>query len=65
MIPTLIPEMRSPRAFSLKGYRGNHDTIGTIPRRRFLTLGPDDLNDRQTAEKDGLGKEYIKWEEEL
>lgn len=63
MIPTLIPEMKSPRAFSLKGYRGSHDTIGTVPSRRFFTWGPDNLDEGQTAEEDGWGKEYrwVRW----
>lgn len=44
MIPTLIPETRSPRAFSLIEYRGSHDTTGKLPSRQLFTLGPEHLS---------------------
>lgn len=55
MIPTLIPEMRSPRAFSLKGYRGNHEMIGRVPSRRFFALGPENLSDKQRVKTEAQG----------
>ena len=43
MIPTLRPEIRSPSAFSLREYRGSHDTTGTLVSRHSFTLGPEHL----------------------
>lgn len=43
MIPTLIPEIISPRAFSLIGYRGSHDNRGTLLSRHSFNRGPEHL----------------------
>lgn len=43
MIPTLIPDIKSPIAFFLSEYCGNHDKRGAIDRKQLFSLGPEHL----------------------
>ncbi len=47
MIPTLIPDIRSPRAFSRNGYRGSQVRRGTNDRKQLLNLGPVHLMNKE------------------
>lgn len=57
MIPTLIPEIRSPRAFSLREYRGSHDKTGTLLSRHLFSLGPEHLS--VTRQQQTQGKKRL------